>query len=448
MLERALLAGAILVTSASSAGATNAFPGAAGYGRASQGGRGGAIVYVTTTADSGPGSLRACVEASGPRNCVFRTGGVIKLATALAITSARSDISILGQTAPGGGITLTIGPTDPVGANTPLYAKGANDVVIRHIRVRNQLPNTVPHNSSFLSEDSTRVYVDHFSGAWATDQNLSDYAGSTDVTVAYSIWGEGLRSHSKCALLGSALTPPGPQNISIWRNLCTSNNDRNPDHKHEVGSCVEFINNLVYNFVAVGAEIFDKYGKTPISIVNNTWKAGPATNAATNAIQYQNQTGAGAAIYAIGNKVYGRPGKTVALYGPNTEVQLVQRPPCPLGVPRADTGAAYTIVRSQAGAFPRDSVDTAYVNQVGTIAAAGTGPSVIPSSPGAVPAVAPGTPYADTDVDGMPDSMEATYGGVVGTFDPWADPDADGWSTFDEVMDALHQQRLLGNYPG
>ena len=54
-----------------------AFPGAEGWGAVSVGGRGGRVIEVTTLADAVPapaGSLRACVEASGPRTCVFRVG--------------------------------------------------------------------------------------------------------------------------------------------------------------------------------------------------------------------------------------------------------------------------------------------------------------------------------------------------------------------------------------
>lgn len=65
--------------------AVKAFPEAEGFGAVAVGGRGGQVIEVTNLNDSGLGSLRACVEASGSRTCVFRIGGNILLLSLIHI---------------------------------------------------------------------------------------------------------------------------------------------------------------------------------------------------------------------------------------------------------------------------------------------------------------------------------------------------------------------------
>jgi len=75
-----------------------------GFGTSTPAGRGGAILRVTNLNDAGAGSLRAALEATGPRTVIFEVGGMIDLSDDIYITSPY--LTVAGQTAPSPGITL------------------------------------------------------------------------------------------------------------------------------------------------------------------------------------------------------------------------------------------------------------------------------------------------------------------------------------------------------
>lgn len=424
-------------------GGPTAFPGAQGQGKYSKGGRAGRIIYVDNLKDRGPGSLRACAEDTGPRNCVFRVGGVIELSSSIVVGKNSGALSILGQTAPGSGITLTIHVPNDARAHTPFVVKRTEDVLVRHIRSRPRLPNTLRNIDAFTIEESDRVYVDHVSGSWATDENVNTHADSTDVTIAYSIFGEGQNKHSKCALLGS--DPDGPQKISFWKNACVSNRDRNPDNNHYGSSCIEIVNNIFYNARSEWAEVFSQYpGGTPISIVGNYFKAGPSTNKQSFAVYWhENDSVDKPKIFLKGNQLWAPEKKQIVLMASGVKELLVDQPPCPLSIdPIATAEDAYSDIRLKAGAFPRDDVDKRLIKEIGELGQNGDGHMV--NEPGVLPAVSGGAPYVDIDGDGMADSLEAEVGAVVGQADAWEGVDADGQTNFDRFMELLSTQRLAG----
>ena len=82
---------------------------------------------VTNLNDSGTGSLRACVQASGPRTCVFRVGGIIHPQSMMRANSG--NLTIAGQTAPGGGIVLQ---GDKMDIDTMLFFTGS-DTIVRYL---------------------------------------------------------------------------------------------------------------------------------------------------------------------------------------------------------------------------------------------------------------------------------------------------------------------------
>ena len=84
-----------------------AFPGAEGFGAHATGGRGGVVCEVTNLEDSGPGSLRARLGGGANRTVVFSAGlGHDRGARRPPWSLAQPNITIAGQTAPGGGICL------------------------------------------------------------------------------------------------------------------------------------------------------------------------------------------------------------------------------------------------------------------------------------------------------------------------------------------------------
>lgn len=99
-----------------------AFPGAEGFGANAIGGREGSVYVVSNLDDSGEGSLRDGVSQPD-RIIVFAVGGVINIEDRMVVSSR---VTILGQTAPGDGITV--------------YGDGwsfsnADEAIVRYIRM-------------------------------------------------------------------------------------------------------------------------------------------------------------------------------------------------------------------------------------------------------------------------------------------------------------------------
>ena len=242
-----------------------AFPGAEGYGKYTVGGRGGEVYEVINLDDSGPGSLRAAVEASGPRTVVFRVSGTIKLNSALTISNPY--ITIAGQTAPGDGICLR---------KYPLVVS-ANQVIIRYIRVR--LGHESRRNlDAFTARYIKNLIVDHVSASWGDDETLTVYHCDS-VTVQWCIVSETLNrggSHGFGGIWGSNYG-------SYHHNLIAHNVSRNPRIASGCGN-FDFRNNVIYNWgyqSIYGGESQQvnkpEYNFSNINLVANFFKPGPAT---------------------------------------------------------------------------------------------------------------------------------------------------------------------------
>lgn len=431
---------AVLVTAAfaeeepPAAPARLAFPGAEGFGRMSQGGRGGRIIAVTTLADAGPGSLRACIDADGARVCVFRVGGVIRYTT-MRPEIRNPYLTIAGETAPGGGILIT--HAGGKGAFTPFVIKNTHDVIVRNIRVRIDRPGEQRRaDSAFIIENSRNVILDHVSGSWARDENFGGYGGNDAITVSWSIFAEGVPRHDKCALLAS--DPTGPQRVSFLKNLCAHNGDRNPDINFPPGSCVEVVNNVLYNAQVQFSEVWESYGGTPVNIVGNYYRRGPNTPRLAFGIDRPRIASTGVArIYSQDNAVDGGG----IVLAPAARAALVANPVCPLTLRPLPARRSFGAVLAAAGAFPRDQVDTRIVGEVRARAGAIGRPDRV------LPRIAGGAPYEDSDGDGMSDRWEKANRCDPRRNDAWQDVNGNGWANLDEFLLYAHNQRLVGRQP-
>ena len=225
-----------------------AFPGAQGYGSKTTGGRGGKTLKVTSLLDDGSaGTLRWAIDFSGPRVVVFEIGGLINLRSRLVIRNPY--ITIAAQTAPGSGITLSGGQQ---------FAIRTHDVIIRGLRSRpGDGPGDLGSNRDAISiGNACNVVIDHCVFTWATDENVSIWFGSHDVTISHSIIAQGLAdsihpngSHSMGMIIGD-----DSHRISIHNNVFAFNEDRNPLLKNAYH--VELINNFIHSWRDGGIKVY------------------------------------------------------------------------------------------------------------------------------------------------------------------------------------------------
>src|SRR5262245_54412031 len=241
-----------------------AFPTAEGYGRFAAGGRGGRVIEVTNLNDSGPGSLRAAVEASGPRTVVFNVSGLITLESRLIIRSTNSDLTIAGQTSPGKGICVR---------KYNVGMLGAHDVVVRYLRVRpGNISGTTLDGMGMASSDN--CIIDHCSISWTIDEAFSS-RGAKNITLQRTLISESLNptGHGFAGSIGGDVG-------SFHHSLLANNAGRNwslagaVDTMNRHAGRLDVRNMVVYNW---GHRTTDG-GAREVNFVNNYYKPGPASD--------------------------------------------------------------------------------------------------------------------------------------------------------------------------
>ncbi len=430
----ALVASAILVLAvlARGAQALPAFPGAEGPGSTASGGRNYSVYHVTNLNDTGPGSFREAINGAGASNriVVFDVGGTIWMSGGWVNTGV-SNITIAGQTAPGGGIVIYGLGTKFTGTN----------VVVRNVHFRPGDAQAGGRDGLWL--ETKNSIIDHCSVEWSTDEGISSTDAVENTTVQYCFISEGLNyaGHSYGCIAHSEVDGAV---ISYHHNLFANNKSRNPrlGNSSNAQHVVDFRNNVLYDWISnCGYSTNAEEGDG--SFIGNYYIAGPSTQSDDRAEAFT-AAGARTHIYQSGNKIDSNLngvfdgtdtgwGMFTGLY---TKVSTEFAIPNIYYTQTAD--AALQTVLNYAGAFwwNRDTVDARIVNQVRT----GTGAVINHTSDVGgftyFPEVHRPADW-DTDNDGMPNYWELAYGLDPNVDDHNGDFDADGYTNLEEYINQL-----------
>ena len=342
---------------------------------------------------------------------MFDVGGYIQLVTAVSV---KSNITIAGQTAPGGGIGFRGGEIS--------FANSSN-IIMRHIRVRPGSETASTEDDALSLYRAQNVMIDHSSfefGPWNNIDAVSDDWQAhpvTDITIQDSLiadpTGQQFGAHTESV----------SSQMAWYRNIFANSHNRNPLSKiNDV-----FVNNVLYNCSAG----YTTHTSTNFThdILNNYFVFGPASTGTDNTWY---QVDKNQSIYYAGNlkdtnrngtldgaatTPYWYQGEGTVLASPWSTETNATRP--------LDTLSAARVAISLAGTLPRDPVDALIISQVMTLGQGTTGFGAGTVGPdgglytsqtqtglpnNGYGAIAGGTRPTDTDNDGMPDTWERAIG--------------------------------------
>ena len=394
---------------------TLAFPEAEGFGKYTTGGRGGEVHHVTNLYDSGEGSFRDAVSESN-RIVVFDVGGVIEIDDRIVI---HSNITVAGQTAPGGGITI-------YGNGIALNDDSGNNI-IRYIRIRMGKNGDSGKDAVGISAGTDYIF-DHVSISWGRDGTLDVNGSDIDnLTFQDCIISQGINNsnHSTGGLLQSG-------QWSVIRSLYIDNKTRNPKAR----GTHEFINSVLYNWGTNGYIMGDTEGTSECNLMGNYFIYGPSCSSNSHI------TGTTPTFYVYPSDNWVDSDADGSLDGSllsDYKTATVQS--SAFDYPGVNTllsaQDAVEHVAEYAGAsLVRDEVDELLISQ---LLSYGTEGAIINTEAdngidNNVGSVANGTSPTDTDQDGMPDSWEEENGMDPSTADDSGDNDGDGYTNIEEYL--------------
>jgi len=385
------------------------FPGAVGYGAATTGGwsltgtnhTGGNVYHVTNLNDSGAGSFRNGVSTGG-NIVVFDVGGSIQ---SLSPVTVASNVSIEGQTAPGG--------IQIFGAETSFY--GSSNVICRYVHFRDGTldPNypgssaTNSHTNAVNLGDTHNIILDHCCFEFAAYNNI-DSAGAMDVTMQNCLFADPIREQQF-----NLHFETGP--VTMIDNLWANSHGRNPLGKGDM----QYVNNVVYNY-QYAMTTGNSSGDFHWDVVNNYFISGPST---TNANDCYYQVDSNQSAYAIGNyldgnnngHLDGNAANTVnnATVLTNDWFPNANETIATTSLPTVSAAAAFYDDISNAGPVPHDQVDEQVVGNILSIGTQGMlwgNQTATGLGNGGYGVIVSGTALPDSDASGMPDDWKAAIG--------------------------------------
>ena len=420
-----------------------AFPGAEGFGASVTGGRGGQVIYVTTTAASGVGSLQWAIDQPGAKTILFKVSGLIDA----RIHLRNGDVTIAGQSSPGG-ITVRGFVTDETPFQDQLVsppADFAENWILQHLRIRPGLNG--PSDDGLRLRYTRNAIVDHVSVGNATDEAV-EISFSNNITIQNSILAETLGGHSFYGGILMNYSNPahgfGLDNISIHHNVFSRIEGRLPEASRESLAAanstmnLEISSNLYWDprfFIALGAntgQLTDAAGNPyPIyyrlNAVNNYFRTGTTFPYGMWDDQILREPSAtNNQLFVSGNRMSLYPNRRdyelfyccndySTVTTPDATARLAQAMAARHNFPSITYTPALdlpTVLPNRVGAWPRDPMDARLMQLVRDNRFDPTAPSLNPYGDAWLPAfvgVAPPPPL-DTDNDGMPDTWEVARG--------------------------------------
>jgi hypothetical protein len=430
-----------------------AFPTAEGYGRFAIGGRGGHAMHVTNLDDSGSGSLREAVEATGPRTVVFDVSGLITLKSKLVFREENEFLTIAGQTAPGKGICIR---------NYTFGGLGGRDTIVRFVRVRlGDLTGETMDGMGLSSSD--HCIVDHCSISWSIDEGFSS-RGAKNITFQRNLISEALniaghKKYGQGSAHGFAGSISGDVG-SFHHSLLAHNSGRNwslagaIDQANRHAGRLDIRNMVVYNWRSRTTD----GGAREVNFVHNYYKPGPATETRTYLNpQFENPSFGPQQYYVEGNIMEGvsepegpvGPFKGLNPRGRQEAPVTVARPFFEHDVKTHTAKEVFENVLADVGCnVPmQDDHDQRVIRETrtGTTTYKGS-KSGLPGLPDSQEDVGGWEDYPeihrpadwDTDRDGMPNQWEAKKGlNPDDAADATRDPDGDGYTNLEDYLNGL-----------